>query len=360
MRIHQVCARLQFGDAITNHVLRIHQELIRWGMESHVYAHETDKACAAYSESEQVYQRRFSRKKEDLLLYHYSVFNPNYKLYLGSRNKKILIYHNITPPEFFQRFHPFIGEICRKGLELLPKLKDCDLALGDSEFNRQDLVKAGFRESHTGVLPIFIDWSRYEGPSNLELEERLNDGRTNILFVGRMAPNKRFEDLIRLFALYRKEVNAKSRLMIPGSTWAAEYNQMLVAMMRYFNLQDAVEMPEREWGVPDADLLAYFRSADAYVSMSEHEGFCVPLVESMYFGVPIMAYDCTAIPYTLGGCGVLFTRKDYPVLAEALDCVVSDAALREKLVEREKQRLADFSEQRTSTILMDHLAPFLT
>ncbi len=360
MRIHQVCARLQFGDAITNHVLRIHQEFIKWGMESHVYAHETDKICAPMSEGEQVYARRFSRRKEDLLLYHYSVFNPNHRLYLAARNKKVLIYHNITPPNFFQEFNPAIAEVCRQGLELLPRLRDCDLALGDSEFNRLELVEAGFRDSHSGVLPIFIDWPRYEGLYNRELLARLSDGRVNLLFVGRLVPNKRFEDLIRLFAVYKRKVNARSRLIIPGSTWSFEYNNLLIRLIRNFGLEDSVEMPAQVWGVPDADLLAYFRAATVLVSMSEHEGFCVPLVESMHFGLPVVAFDCTAIPYTLAGAGVLFKRKDYPILAETLECLVTDETFRTTMIERGRARLADFSEERLSHTLMDHIAPFLT
>ncbi len=360
MRIHQVCARLQFGDAITNHVLRIHQEFIKWGMESHVYAHETDATCAPYNEGEQVYARNFSRRKEDLLLYHYSVFNPNHKLYLSSRNKKILIYHNITPPEFFEQFNPAVAEVCRKGLELLPRLKGCDLALGDSEFNRQDLVAAGFRDAASGVLPIFIDWPRYDGPYNRELWQRLADGRVNLFFVGRLAPNKRFEDLIRLFALYKQKVNAHSRLIIPGSTWSIDYNNLLVGMIRRFGLEDSVEMSNHVWGVPDADLLAYFRAASVFVSMSEHEGFCVPLVEAMRFDLPILAFDCTAIPYTLAGAGVLFKSKEYPILAETLESLAGDETLRTAMVERGRARLADFSEERLSHTLMDHIAPFLT
>lgn len=360
MRVHQVCARLQYGDAITSHVLRIHQELIKWGMESHVYAHETDKTCAPYNEGEPVYARKFSRNKEDLLLYHYSVFNPNHKLYLAARNKKVLIYHNITPPGFFEEFNPAIAEVCRKGLELLPRLKNCDLALGDSEFNRLELVEAGFKDSRSGVLPIFIDWPRYEGLYNRELLERLSDGRVNLLFVGRLVPNKRFEDLIRLFAVYKQKVNARSRLIIPGSTWSFEYNNMLVSLIRRLGLADSVEMPGQVWGVPDTDLLAYFRAATAFVCTSEHEGFCVPLVEAMRFDLPIMAFDCTAIPYTLAGAGVLFKSKELPVLAETLECLVSDETFRTTMVERGRARMVDFSEERLSHTLMDYIAPFLT
>ncbi len=358
IRVHQVCARLQFGDAITNHVLRIHRELARWGLESHIYAHDNDSFCARFNEGEAAY-RRHMRKKDEILLYHYSVFNPNHKLYEHSRNKRVFIYHNITPPEFFEGYNPGIAEVCRQGRELLPKLTGCDLALGDSEFNRLELVAAGFDEAKTGVLPIFVDWQRYSQPHNARLERRLRDGRSNILFVGRLVPNKRLDDLIRLFALYRRDVNARARLIIPGSTWSAEYNSLIYSLIRRFRLQDAVEMPGRIWGVPDADLLAYFKAADLFVSMSEHEGFSVPLVESMYFGLPVLAYDCTAMPYTLAGSGVLFRRKDLPVLAETMELMLTDQDLRRELLQRERARLEDFSEERVSHALADHLAPFL-
>jgi glycosyltransferase involved in cell wall biosynthesis len=358
-RVHQVCARLQFGDAITNHVLRIHALLLARGIESHVYAHDNDEFHAGDNEGEALYRRSYRRSREDLLIYHYSVYNDNYRLYQGSRNRKVFIYHNITPPGFFEPYHREIATVCRKGLKLLPELRDCDLALGDSDFNRRELVAAGFAGEKSGVLPILLAGEKLER-DNPALTERLRSlPETQLLFIGRLVPNKRVEDLLRFFAYYRRVVNLRSRLWVVGSSWSREYNLLLYRTARSLGLTGWVEFPGGSGGVPDPDLTSYLRSADAFVTMSEHEGFCVPLVEAMYHGVPVFAYGAAAIPDTLAGSGVMFNRKNWPYLAEAVEEVLRDEALRRGIVAGQRRRWEELSPARTEEKLFDYLRPFL-
>lgn len=358
-RVHQVCARLQFGDAITNHVLRIHALLQERGIESHVYAHDSDEFHAGNNEGEGLYRRSYRRKSEDLLIYHYSVYNDNYRLYKSSRNRKVFVYHNITPPEFFEPYHQGIATACRKGLELLPELKECDLALGDSDFNRRELVAAGFAEEKSGVLPILLSQEKLER-GNATLTERLRSlPETQLLFIGRMVPNKRVEDLLRFFDYYRRVVNLRSHLRVVGSSWSRQYNLLLYRTARSLGLTGWVEFPGGSGGVPDPDLNSYLRAADAFVTMSEHEGFCVPVVEAMYHGVPVFAYASSAIPDTLAGSGVMFTRKNWPYLAEALEEVLRDEALRRGIVESQRRRWEELSPARTEEKLFNYLRPLL-
>lgn len=356
MRVHQLCARLQFGDAVTNQVLRIHEVLRSWGWESHVYATSNDLAMAPVNEGLKAY-RRFMKSRKDILLFHYSIYDDNHRLYQETRNRRVLIYHNITPPEFFEPYDRHLAEVCRRGRELLPRLRKCDLALGDSEHNRQELVKAGFEEGRTGVLPIFLDLERLGGEFNARLREELDDGRANVLFVGRLVPNKRVEDLIDLFAFYHLRVDIASRLFLVGTSWSLEYTEELARRVRAYGLQGRVSVPGGSEGVSEEDLRAYYRSAHLFVTCSLHEGFCVPLLESMYFRVPILARHAAAIPHTLGDAGVTFEHLDIPLLAEVMREMVDNHELRRALADRMGKRLQEFDGSRTEEKLRGYLEP---
>lgn len=355
MRVHQVCARLQFGDAITGQVMRIHETVSSWGWESHVYATAHDERMAPLDEGLGAYRKGALRSREDILVYHLSVYDENYRLYLESRNRKVLIYHNITPPEFLEPYDPHLAEVCRRGRELLPSLRECDLALGDSEYNRLELVEAGFEEARTGVLPIFLDMESLGGEYNRALLRELEDGRVNVLFVGRLVPNKRVEDLVDVFAAYNRGVNANSRLLLVGTSWSVAYNAELARRVRGHGMQGCVSIPGWSWGVSDEDLRSYYRAAHVFVTCSMHEGFCVPLLESMFFGVPILARHAAAIPYTLDGAGMTFRGLDPPLLAEAMGELASNERLRRALAEKGRRRLEDFDPARTAEALRSYL-----
>jgi glycosyltransferase involved in cell wall biosynthesis len=356
MRAHHICARLQFGDAVTGQVLKIHELMSQWGWESHVYATASDERMADINEGMRAYSGRRVRSRDDVLIYHFSVYDDNYRSYLKSRNRKVLIYHNITPPEFLAPYDPFLAEVCRRGRALLPRLKECDLALGDSEYNRRELVAAGFERSRTGVLPIFVDLEALGGDYNRDLANELVGGTVNILFVGRMVPNKRIEDLIDVFAVYNKKVNADSRLLLVGTTWSVAYNAELARRIRTHSLQGVVSIPGWSWGVSDEDLRAYYRAADVFVTCSRHEGFCVPLLESMFFDLPILARAEAAVPLTLNGAGMTFRELDARLLAEAVGELAENQALREALIARGRERLQDFAPEKTAETLRAYLA----
>jgi glycosyltransferase involved in cell wall biosynthesis len=192
------------------------------------------------------------------------------------------------------------------------------------------------------VFPIAVDVDRILHARPVPaLEKWLNDGLTNFLFVGRMAPNKRIEDIVRLAEHYKRYVDAHYRFIFVG-----RYE----GMPRYFNMVRAL-IAELGWlpdrfvftgPVPDDELAAYYRAASVYISMSEHEGFCVPLIEAMAADLPVLAYACTAVPDTLGGAGVQFSPKDFEAAAELLGSLAFDDGLRAGVIEGQRRRLADF------------------
>jgi glycosyltransferase involved in cell wall biosynthesis len=223
---------------------------------------------------------------------------------------------------------------------VLGTLSECDLALGDSDFNRRELVAAGMPEEKSGVLPIFLSQERYEGlPVSQGLLARLRaSGAVNFLAVGRVVPNKGLDDAIRIFSAYHHGINPLSRLYIVGSRHLPSYDTALDELVADLQLEGVVVFTGL---VSDAELKTYFQAADIYLTASHHEGFCVPLIEAMYFGVPIVARKAGAIPETLGEAGVLFTGLGYGQVAEMAQLLVTSGALRQSIVQGQFRRLDD-------------------
>ena len=340
MRVHQMTATLAYGDAVSNDIFEIDRRLKLWGFDAHIYAESVEPRLADVGQLDQAYER-YLGEPGDLLIYHYSIYNANLKLYAQSRNRKIVVYHNITPPEFFRGFDSHLEALCRYGRLALSQLRDCHLALADSEFNRRDLVAAGVPESRTTVLPIFLGLDRFvqaERDPALYQQMRQNDW-TNLLYVGRLAPNKGCDDLIKLLYTYRKFINPAAHLWLVGTRSVAQYVRYLEALITRLGLDDAVSFTDR---VSLNELRTCYEASDVLLYGSRHEGFGVPLVEAMYFGLPIFAYAAAAVPETLGGAGVLFNHWANAELAEMLHLLCTDADLRRQISEGQRRRLADF------------------
>ena len=349
MRIHQMTASLVYGDAITNHILEIDARLKAWGLDSRVYAQNIEPRMRKKGNSLFAYEP-FLAEPDDWLIFHYSVYSPALGFFERAANHRVVIYHNITPPEFFRGFDQGLEAACQSGRWALSTLRSCDLALADSDFNRRELVEAGFAEEDTSVLPIFLNLDGLAATGrNEKLYRQLSESNTrNLLFVGRVAPNKGYEDLIKIFYLYHRYIDPHSRLWLLGSNTLPVYENLLNSLLSQLNLEKAVTLVGR---VSSAELRTYYEAADLFLCASHHEGFCVPLLESMYFDVPILAYNRTAIPETLGDSGVLFNRFRYAEIAEAAHLLVTDAALRQQVIRRQRRRLADFGPDRTEKTL---------
>jgi len=351
--IHQIGSTLAYGDAITNHIVALDHQLSRWGLPSRIYGARIDGSRITKAELDTAFVD--GNESDDILIYHYSAFCENYQLFRRSRNRKILIYHNITPASFYSPYDAGMAEVCSRGRELLPMLHDCDLALGVSEFNRQELVAIGFNATKTAVLPILLSLDNFATKARDEwVYQRLTkDGLINILVTGRIAPNKAYEEIIKIFAEYHHSINPHSRLHFVGTRFVRKYNELLDRLVSAFGLHDAITFTDR---VSLAVLKAYYEASHVFVCASRHEGFCVPLVEAMSFGLPILARAGTAIPETLGSAGVLYQSEDYPVLAETLGLMVEDQDFRTSLAEGQRARLADFAPARVATGLRAALA----
>jgi glycosyltransferase involved in cell wall biosynthesis len=294
---------------------------------------------------------------DTVCLFHFSIGSAAARLALTVPDRLVLRYHNITPPEFFADHLPHLARQCHQGRrELRAFAPRTALALGVSAFNRRELDQAGF--ARTGVLPISLDLEALRhGPQSATVRRLYADGRANLLFVGRIIPNKRIEDLLRLFAVYQRSIDSSARLLLVGDHWGYEpYLLRLEELSRALALEDAIFTGQ----VEDDELRAHYASAAAYVSMSEHEGFCVPLLEAMAFGVPVMAYDAGAVAETLDGAGLLLRDKRPEEAAELLQRIVRDTALRRAVLATQAQRLERLRAEDTRARVREALAPVLS
>lgn len=338
MRIDQWVPALHRGDAIGDSARLMRNAFRSWGHTADVYALELDPDL----EGDGLRFEDWSPGgASDVVVLHYALPSPLTAALREHRGCRVLLHHNITPARYFLGWDAEMVRICTLGREELGTLAPCvDLGLADSEFNRLELEALGFRR--TGVLPIYLDFRRYREPAGPVLRRMLEDGRTNLLFVGRLAPNKRPEDLIRLTSYWKRFVSPEVRLVLVGKT---------PRHRAYFDALQALAYEERFTPeevlflghVSHEDLLACYSTASVFVSMSEHEGFGVPLVESMLMRVPVLAYSAAAVPYTLAGAGVQFTEKRIPEVAEIAHALCADDRLRGEVLAGQDRRLAAFA-----------------
>ena len=351
MIINQWVPAAHRHDAVGDSARRVRDLLRRRGDVSEIYALTIDEDLRGDVRSFAEPEARHG----DITILHFAVPSIMSDALANLSGGRVLQYHNVTPAHFFAPYDPGIFRIAELGRRELSGLAGrVDRALGDSEYNRQELEDIGFER--TGVMPIVVDTDRLRDTEpRPALEHLLRDGMANILFVGRIAPNKRLEDHIKLAEHYKRYVDTDYRFIFVGRTDAVpRYYATLQALMREYNL-----LAERFWftgAVPDADLAVYYRTAHAYVSLSEHEGFCVPLTEAMAADVPILAYGAAAVPETLGGAGICFTPKDLEYAAEALGLLVYDNELRASVIYGQRQRLAHFAVARVETALEQMIA----
>jgi len=288
----------------------------------------------------------------NVLLSHFSLgYSPMVLDWLEKvPDRKVIVYHNITPHTYFAGINDVYFEAAQAGREQLNHLsKVTEAGWGDSTFNCRELAEHGWADPQ--VLPIVFEPKRYRIRPDRKVLKRWRDG-LNVLFVGRVSPNKRFEDIVLTFYYLKRFVRPDARLFLVGSAQGMEpYLEFLQALVKRLGLSDVVFTGH----VSGSQLMAYYRCASVYLSMSEHEGFGVPLLESMHFGVPIVAYQAAAVPETLDGSGILVKEKNYAAVAELIGLLAENKDLRTWIAARQRERLQDFLPERVGVRLKEIL-----
>jgi len=341
MIVNQWIPAAHKGDAIGDSARRVRDLLRAMGHESEIYALTID-------DDMRLEARAFTdeaARSGEITIFHYALPSPMTEAFASLPSGRVLQYHNVTPAAYFAPYDPGLFRLAALGrAELATLAGRTDLALGDSEYNRAELESLGFER--TGVFPIAVDTARITRHSERPaLDRMLDDELVNFLFVGRIAPNKKIEDVIKLAEVYKRYIDAYYRFIFVGRfDVVPRYYSMIRALMAEYRLLD--DRFVFTGPVPDEELAVYYRHAAVYISMSEHEGFCVPLVEAMAADVPVLAYAAAAVPDTLGGAGVQFAPKDLEVAAELLGRLAFDDRLRAEVIAGQRRRLADFGDAR--------------
>jgi len=349
MEVHQFATSLSYGDAISDEMLEIQSVLREKGYRSEIFVKLFDPASARHVRDYREYKKYSS--PENVVIFHFSIGSPVSKLFFRVPDRKMMVYHNITPHEYFLDAHRILARECYKGrLEINLFVDKVDLAVGDSEFNRLELEKAGYKA--TGVLPILMNFAKFDGPGDPVTRRLFGNGKTTLLFVGRLIPNKTFEDIIKTYYFYRKYFNPDSQLILAGDYRGLErYFSSLQELVLRLNLMDV----HFSGHIDFAELLAFYRAAHVYLSTSEHEGFGVPLLEAFYLKIPVVAFAAGALEETMNGGGVILRRKDFLRTAALIDRIQKDQDLRKTIIDGQLLALRKYSRENVSRILLEHI-----
>lgn len=350
MRIDQLVPAFHSGDAIGDTALHLKKYLLSRGFQSEIYCLTRDSGL----ENESVPFAVFPKpERSDITILHFALPSPLTKGLIDLPCNKVIIYHNITPPEYFREFSKEMERISRLGRDDLRSLvPHVSLALADSKYNRQELLDLGFRRSE--VFPLFIDFNKYKSGHSCFLFDLFNDDRINILFVGRIVPNKKIEDLIKVIFYFKKYISPLVRLIVVGKTSSLpKYYQSLVRLADEFYLK-----PEEicfTGFVPDDEMFSLYKASDIFLSLSEHEGFGLPFIESLVFELPVIAYNCTAVPHTLDGAGVLINHKKVEYVGELIHLLAHDKGLKKRIIKGQNKRLENFKKVNGGELLLQNL-----
>jgi glycosyltransferase involved in cell wall biosynthesis len=346
--VHQFVPSVQPRDAVARHSLEVQRCLREAGMESRLFAEHAEGVAPGAVED----FRSFAGSGRDTwLLYQLSTGSPIAKFLQSRPEPRIVSYHNITPAEFFAAWEPVRELRLRTGRREMHQLAArTALGLAMSGFNQSELDAAGY--ARTAVTPVLVDPTELDAPADGPRLDRLMAakaaGGPDLLFVGRLVPNKCQHDLVRLLAAYHR-LYGPARLHLVGEAACAPYAKAVAAYADHLGLGDSVQL---HGSVSPEELAAQYRAADAFVCLSEHEGFCVPLLEAWHHRLPVVAFDAGAVPETLDGGGVVLPAKDPATVAAAVHRIVTDAGLRSALVAAGSARLADFSIERSRKALV--------
>ncbi|MCX6992437.1 MAG: glycosyltransferase [Kiritimatiellaeota bacterium] len=353
--IHQFVAGLTAGDAISNEALTLRALFRRWGYAAEIFCEPNHTGPALRQEARDAARAAEVIAPDDIALLHLSIGSAVNDIFEGLTCRKVLRYHNITPAHFFRGLQEELARDLAWGRNQARTLaKTAAVNLADSQFNAQELTALGYPAVH--VMPLVLNFGAINARADRRVLRALRDDRINILFVGRCAPNKRIEDALDAFSYFQKTVEPGARFIHVGSFAGLErYQALLTVYARNLHLNQVIFAG----AVPQSELIAYYEAAHLFLCMSAHEGFCIPLIESMAHNLPILAYAAGAVPETLDGAGVLVREKRWDYIAEMMGQLTRRGSFREAVVHGQQQRLKRYQARDLEAELKECLAPLM-
>ena len=354
--IHQIVAGFGPGDAISNQAIAMQDIFHSWGYESRVYTEPKRIAPQFRDRADNTTTLTTNCDKNDIAILHLSIGSPVNDVFAKLPCKKVILYHNVTPSHYFDLTNQIIAKSLKEGRQQVEALAHtADINMAVSQFNAKELTDLGY--NNVKVLPLTLDLKMLDSISNINQNKHHNDNKVTILFVGRCAPNKKIEDLLDAFYHFNKFVEPRSRLIHVGSFSGAEaYYSLLLARTHMLGIKQHVQFT----GIVHQDRLnELYRNSDIFLCMSEHEGFCIPIFEAMANDLPVVAYSAAALPETMDGAGILFTKKDYPQIAEILKRTAHDQDFRAAIIKEQRARLQRHTTRNLPSELKKHINTLL-
>ena len=315
VRIDQVLPSIVERDAVSYHTLEAQRVLHSMGFVSEIYACSMGPGLAGRVHSLSDLPREEGERQ--WVCYQASIGSPAADVVASHPGLKLVDYHNISPSELIGPWMPHLGEEARLGRKQLAELAPVvELGFADSEFNRMELDAAGYR--HTRVVPLMVDTTNFYSPPDAGVLDRLGAARGRRWARlgsswGRCCRTRRITTSSRRSWCARKMFDPQARLHLVGRESCAAYADALRRFVSALGLTSAVEFVG---SISPGELSAYYSSADVLVCCSDHEGFCVPLLEAMHHRLPVIAYGAAAVPETLADAGIVLPSKS-PVLVAA-------------------------------------------
>ncbi len=338
-KIYQLVSALSRHDAVSNYTLEIDKLLRESNVDTKIFVnHLAPDLQSSTIRPLQEFEQHIDDPNLHLI-YQYSVHDPASEYYFRAKASKTFIYHNITPSHFFHGYNEPIAEICNRGRQMLPQLAEVtDQAIAISDYSHNELISHGFAPDQIETIPFLLS-QKFLDRQHQGIKSKSSKSDKQLLFVGKIAPHKKIEDIIKAFFLYHKHHSQTAQLNLVGALGKDLYEEQLRDLVNQLGLSKVVTFHGR---VPDQKLSQFYSNADLFITMSEHEGFCVPLVEAMIYQIPILAYINTAIPNTMGDSGFQAQLKDPGILAEAIHIILTDSVFSQQLVASQTNRLTSF------------------
>jgi len=353
--LHQFVAGFRQYDAISDEALLMRRIFRGWGYASDIFAQPSRIAPERQREAGDVAEFARRCSPDDNVLLHLSIGADINDVFARLPCRKLILYHNITPPSYFRVVDPAAARALERGRRQARALATAaTVTMADSAFNASELAEMGY--SDVKVLPLLAESATQPAAADRRTLAAFGDGMVNVLFVGRCAPNKRIEHALQAFLFFQKAMGRPTRFIHAGSTAGLErYLYMLTALVRDIGIENVVFTGP----VTQAGLNALYQRADLFLCMSEHEGFCVPILEAMAHDVPVVARAAGAVPETMDGAGILCGDLHFKAIAEMMCRLTTDRDLRSAVTNRQRQRMRSYADRDLESELRARLQPVL-
>lgn len=343
MRIIHILNRISYGDGVSNCVFMLSNLLEKSGYINIFLVLGADSRCRDDRIIIVGDISEFRFEKTDIILYHFYEGNVLNKAVADLPYKKVLIFQNVTPPYYFFQIDKDTFYSCLWGkYDIAFTAGRFMKSITMSEFSKKELVDAGWNPDDVEVSPLI------DADISLDTKKEVQGKETvNILFTGRIAPNKKIEDVILAFDYYHNNFNKNANLVLVGSQPFPLYHQALLSLIEDKGITNVLFAGH----VSNDKLEVYYKEADVFLCMSEHEGFCIPLLEAMGRDIPVIAYAASAVPDTMGEGGILLNTKNFEQIGKCIERLRFDYHYREKILKKQRERVKEFNIKKYNDVI---------